>query len=363
MDKQENFTVAPENLRKENPRQDKKQIYVDTINKIIDSSSEHNFWIKNVSLSQNGSLIKLNYENIMDFYNMNFSLTSNPDKQSLDYHRQEQNINNLLNNNTLNKKEYSANSFKTNNDILSLIFDINREETTRQANVIVDAIKKSIPENLNEIEKIKFLSDYLRFSFRYDTDFFNYAASTGSDCSYKIKDGIVNGSNSPSNDASQQQISEINTALVCNNGVCREISFIFNGLCINNGIKSDCVECNYNNIRHIINLVTLSDGTKSFVDVTRIIRGDLNIENCFLVDRETLEDHGYDFNNTKVDQSDILEVNDRQIKTKTILNREEITNLEQSPPYNIKEIILSVVKTKKENNCYLNPVEEELVKS
>lgn len=337
---------------------------IKTINQFITSSTNRDFWIENVSLSQSGNLIKINYENIMDFYNMNFNSNSNPNIQNKDYERQKQNIDNLLKNGVLDKKENLEDSFTKSSEILSLIFFMNRREMKKQSNIIMDTIKNSIPEELSEIEKTKFIFDYLRFSFKYDTDFFNYAASTSSDCSYEIKDGIVTTSIplKGDKDEEQHQNSETETALVCNNGVCRGIALLFNKLCANSGIKSDFVLCYYNNIEHILNLVTLADGKKSFADVTRIIRGDLKIEECFLVDKETLENHGYTLSYANFDQSNVLENEGKPITTTTI-DRREISKLEEFPPYNINDVILNIIKVKKENNCYLNPSEQSLIQT
>lgn len=359
MDSKENTTNVQENFVHDARNKD-----INTINQFITSSTNYDFWIENVSLSQSGNLIKVNYENIMDFYNMNFNSNSNPNIESKDYERQKQNIDNLLENGVLNKKENLEDSFTKSNEILSLIFFMNRKEMKKQSNIIMDTIKNSIPEELSEIEKTKFIFDYLRFSFKYDTDFFNYAASTGSDCSHKIKDGIVTASIplEGDKDEEQHQNSEVETALVCNNGVCREIALLFNELCTNSGIKSDFVLCYYNNIEHILNLITLADGKKSFVDVTRIIKGDLKIEDCFLVDNKTLENNGYNLNYAKFDQSNVLENEGKPITTTTI-DREEISKLEEFPPYNINDVILNIIKVKKENNCYLNPSEQGLIQT
>lgn len=142
---------------------------------------------------------------------------------------------------------------------------------------------KYLPENATIEDKVNFLTQYISRTVEYAEDWFNYSfrVKAGTIGSFSIKNGIPI---LPTRD-------EI---IVLGQGICGDISNYAESLGKKIGLDIGTEMVSYKTFGHGLNVVKLSNGKYSNVDITRLIRGDKTPSQCVLVSNDVLLSQEYE---------------------------------------------------------------------
>jgi len=142
---------------------------------------------------------------------------------------------------------------------------------------------KHIPEDASIEDKVNFLAQYISRTISYSEDWFNYSfrVQAGTNGSLTLKDGVPI---LPTKD-------EI---IVVGQGICGDISALAERLGKKIGLDIGSELVAYKTFGHGLNIVKLSDGKYSNVDITRLIRGDKTPSQCVLVSNDVLLSQEYE---------------------------------------------------------------------
>lgn len=172
--------------------------------------------------------------------------------------------------------------------IYNNILEQNKEIINLTAPEIETILLKEFLSKETELEQLSYLFDFLAKYLTYPEEYYEYCLKVppvdGFEFDFK--------NNIPAD-------SSINGMLVMGQGFSDEISnlMIYLGNRLNLNITKQF--CEYKGSLHSINIVTLQDGKKSLIDVTRLIRKDKTKEECFLVSAEDLnKNKDYQFKDT-----------------------------------------------------------------
>lgn len=141
---------------------------------------------------------------------------------------------------------------------------------------------KNIPVGASIEDKVNFLTQFISKTISYSEDWFNYSfrVQAGANGSLSLKDGIP----------IQPTKEEI---IVVGQGICGDISELAKRLGTKIGLDIDTEMVDYKTFGHGLNIVKLSNGKYSNVDITRLIRGDKIPTQCVLVSNELLLSQEY----------------------------------------------------------------------
>jgi hypothetical protein len=140
-----------------------------------------------------------------------------------------------------------------------------------------------IPNDIDELFKITYLAQYLLSNITYSEDMFKYCISSlpGDGFDFDFKNGI------PADKT-------IVGMLVIGQGGSDEISNLACYLGAKLDLNIEKVFTNYQGYLHALNIITLKDGRKSYIDFTNIIRNNKLIYDYFLLSGKDLNKN-YDY--------------------------------------------------------------------
>lgn len=142
---------------------------------------------------------------------------------------------------------------------------------------------KYIPTDASIEDKVNFLVQYISRTISYSEDWFNYSfrVQAGTNGSLTLKDGV------PILPTKDEMI-------VVGQGICGDISALAERLGTKIGINIGTELVGYKTFGHGLNIVKLSNGRYSNVDITRLIRGDKTSSQCVLVSNDVLLSQEYE---------------------------------------------------------------------
>ena len=142
---------------------------------------------------------------------------------------------------------------------------------------------KYLPADASIEDKINFLAQYISRTVTYSEDWFNY--------SFRVKAGI-NGSLTLKD--SVPILPTEDEIIVLGQGICGDISALAERLGTKIGLDIGTEMVEYKTFGHGLNIVKLSNGKYSNVDITRLIRGDKTPSQCILVANDVLLSQEYE---------------------------------------------------------------------
>lgn len=178
--------------------------------------------------------------------------------------------------------------------VYNSVLQLNQTTIEKSGLEIERFILKTIEKKKTELEKVSFLFDFVTRYVTYSEDYFHYCLEVPpvDGFTFDFKNCIP-------------VDSSIYGMLVIGQGVCDDIS---NLLChLGRKLQLDITKVmgSYRGFLHSFNGVNFLDGTCSFMDATRLIRGDKEKEGCFLVSQSTLNKDGtYGFREDMVSGKD-----------------------------------------------------------
>jgi hypothetical protein len=172
---------------------------------------------------------------------------------------------------------------QTRKDYVEQIERVNKNLVNHYRYIIESMFLNYIPDDIDELCKITYLTQYLLSNITYSEEMFKYCTSTlpGDGFDFDFKNGI------PADKT-------IAGMLVIGQGGSDDISNFacYLGSKLELDIKK--VYTNYQGYLHALNLVTLKDGRKSYIDFTNIIRNNESIYDYFLLSEKDLNKN-YDY--------------------------------------------------------------------
>ena len=176
------------------------------------------------------------------------------------------------------------------------------------APVIEKMIIENIDPNVNNINKLEFIFDFVTKYITYSNNLVTYSIDippiNGLEFDFK--------NNIPVD-------SSINGILVIGQGVCDDIANLIIYLAKKVDINIEKEFCDHGKYRHSINRIKNDDGTYSYIDATAVIKKQKSKEETFLVSKSILNsDKSYKFNS---------DTNSKTITFNSIDQKENISNL------------------------------------
>lgn len=207
-------------------------------------------------------------------------------------------------------------------EIYHSILDLNKEVVDQYGPMIEKMIVESCPKK-NDLGKIAFLFDFVTHYVHYSNDYFKYCLQTPpvDGYSFDFQDCVP-------------VDSSMNGMFVMGQGVCDDIANLM--ICLGRSLNLNMgkVFAHYRGNLHSFNSIVL-DNQVYYLDATRVIRGDMLAEDCFLVGGETLNKNGdYYFENSLASSDYVGEIPDYSNEVFTLLDKIEevkprVSNLSQ----------------------------------
>ncbi len=188
----------------------------------------------------------------------------------------------------LKKIEQSLITYQT---IYNTNLETNKDIIEEVGVEIENLISNTIALYQDWMTKISILFDFLTKYLTYSEDYVNYCLRTPpmNDRSLPITLGFDFKNQIPVD-------SSISGLLVIGQGICNDIANLLADLGRKSGLNIEVIFADYQGHSHSLNKITLENGQSYLIDATRLIRGDMTKEQCFLVSEENLnKNSNYEF--------------------------------------------------------------------